>query len=650
MPVAVHRFDTLAPKTVFMPGGLPTAGFHGFAQSGGSLLPGVKLEDYISQETEELFVPTMALAQDLTQFSVRMALMDNRTETGTHFSVCSAEGATGWSPFLPNKFASSVLEPLRAQQQAKWTFASFWSKYLPQVQMPERVMAAHGAVFSLSRDSIRSHPKSYYERLLAELEGSKDPYQAFYLEHMWWYIFHPTAKAPCGADVVAPETRVAASRSLGDKRRLAEIITVLDPRAGDVIEFGSTQQLSWTSTHNGYFRVELWRYGSFSTRMYDSKFLYAGSTATVNWNVYPGPSADDAPDVYPDSTTSCVDQTGYLDAYGYSCADWTLPVGDYWGPNGYGVADGESDCGLANLQYAIDPYVGGYTADQMAQIRAACPLACGVCGAKTKTYTATMMSSTTWFHHYQGLVPGDKYTIRVCGFSSDPEEQICDSTFGESGEFDIVGVIDMLSPVRENMFAPGTYVPITWQSYWMGATVDLKITKDGAPVYSSSATADDGVFTFYVSPDMAAGVYEVTVAKAGEACAGGSCKTFFTVLGAPAPPPASASPPPPPPTPGAPGSHDWEVPIIQAFKGSFGLDEIQDATPGFDDHGITSTVAGGINCDYVCHVYTTSNGVVGGRRSRRLLFGGLQYSGVDTNAVVGCSEDMIKCGCCASRR
>ena len=261
-----------------------------------------------------------------------------------------------------------------------------------------------------------------------------------------------------------------------------------------------------------------------------------------------------------------------------------------------------------------------------------------------------MMSSTTWFHHYQGLVPGDKYTIRVCGFSSDPEEQICDSTFGESGEFDIVGVIDMLSPVRENMFAPGTYVPITWQSYWMGATVDLKITKDGAPVYSSSATADDGVFTFYVSPDMAAGVYEVTVAKAGEACAGGSCKTFFTVLGAPAPPPASASPPPPPPTPGAPGSHDWEVPIIQAFKGSFGLDEIQDATPGFDDHGITSTVAGGINCDYVCHVYTTSNGVVGGRRSRRLLFGGLQYSGVDTNAVVGCSEDMIKCGCCASRR
>merc|ERR1712146_762205 len=91
-------------------------------------------------------------------------------------------------------------------------------------------------------------------------------------------------------------------------------------------------------------------------------------------------------------------------------------------------------------------------------------------------------------------------------------------------------------------------------------------------------------------------------------------------------------------------------PIIQAFKGSFGLDEVKDGPGAHVDYGTTSTVAGGINCDYVCHVYQTSNGIVGGRRSRRLLFGGLQYSSVDTNVAVGCSEDMIKCGCCASRR
>ena len=56
----------------------------------------------------------------------------------------------------------------------------------------------------------------------------------------------------------------------------------------------------------------------------------------------------------------------------------------------------------------------------------------------------------------------------------------------------------------------------------------------------------------------------------------------------------------------------------------------------------------GLNCDYVCHVYRQSNGVVGGRR---LLFGGLQsYSGVDTNVFVGCSQDMRDCGCCPEAR
>ena len=107
-----------------MPGGLPTSGFHGFAQSGGSLLPGATLEDYLSADSEELMVPTMALSKDLKQFSVRMSLMDNKTEAnvegGKRFGVCSADGSAGWSPFLPNKFASSVLEPLMEQQHAQW--------------------------------------------------------------------------------------------------------------------------------------------------------------------------------------------------------------------------------------------------------------------------------------------------------------------------------------------------------------------------------------------------------------------------------------------------------------------------------------------------------------------------------------------------
>ena len=129
-------------------------------------------------------------------------------------------------------------------------------------------------------------------------------------------------------------------------------------------------------------------------------------------------------------------------------------------------------------------------------------------------------------------------------------------------------------------------------------------------------------------------------------CQSSTCQTTFT-MGSVAPPPAPAG-----------GTHStptqWEVPIIQAFKGSYGLDEIKHG-PGPYGTTISSTSTvlgggthpGGLNCDYVCHVYEQSNGVVGGRR---LLFGGLQtFSQVDTNTFVGCSQDMRDCGCCTDR-
>ena len=279
-----------------MPGGLPTSGFHGFAQSGGSLLPGATLEDYLSADSEELMVPTMALSKDLKQFSVRMSLMDNKTEAnvegGKRFGVCSADGSAGWSPFLPNKFASSVLEPLMAQQHAQWDFPSFWARYMPTTPLPERVLAAHGAVFSVSRESIRSHPKHFYEGLLAELEQAKDPYQAFFLEHMWWYIFHGASAAPCEADF-APEgaTRTAASRKLA-RRKLANVYTIVSPHQGQQVDFGSTINVQWSVNNDGYQRVELWRYGSFVTRIYNSMHGYANTIKEINWHVEPGPQAD----------------------------------------------------------------------------------------------------------------------------------------------------------------------------------------------------------------------------------------------------------------------------------------------------------------------------------------------------------------------
>merc|ERR1740130_793351 len=184
---------------------------------------------------------------------------------------------------------------------------------MPSTPLPERVLAAHGAVFSVSRENIRSHPKHFYEGLLKELEGTKDPYQSFFLEHMWWYVFHSATAAPCEADF-APEgaaavavagvaTRTAASRKL-ERRKLANVYTLVSPHAGQQVDFGSTINVQWSVNNDGYQRVELWRYGSFVTRIYNSKYGYANTVKEVNWHVEPGPQADssDFPSSSPDDT------------------------------------------------------------------------------------------------------------------------------------------------------------------------------------------------------------------------------------------------------------------------------------------------------------------------------------------------------------
>merc|ERR1711998_642292 len=178
--------------------------------------------------------------------------MDNKTETGlagaSRYSLCSADGAAGWSPFLPNKFSSSVLDPLMAQQEAKYDFGTFWTRFLGKTPMPERVLAAHSPIFSVTRESIRSRPKAFYEALLAELKSTKDPYQAFFLEYMWWYLFHPNAPSPCEGDFETAESRKSASRALSrSKRRLGQTITILQPFAGQTVQFGQTVTIDWTT-------------------------------------------------------------------------------------------------------------------------------------------------------------------------------------------------------------------------------------------------------------------------------------------------------------------------------------------------------------------------------------------------------------------
>jgi len=586
-----------------MPSGMPTAGFKGFHSESGQLLPGVQISDYLDPSSESLSVPTIAVTDDMEQISVRMSYMEKITEpklkAGERFAVCSSAGAAGWTPLMPNKFSETVLKPLMAKQQASTDFKSFWSKYLPSVKMPKVVQAAHGSLFSVSRAQILQHPKNFYEALLAEVSSSEKPYQALFLEYMWWYIFHPTQVAPCVKDLgtmaqlaanrqlqmessaVAPQ-RSADAADAPQRRKLAYgtvpgYYAVLKPKLGDEYSLGSVMTITYTDTVDDSYqhRIELWRFGNFETRLADYTPLQS-----LNWLVAPGPV--------------------YL--YG----------------SGANVGDVNRTFGASALGYI--PTVHASSGDKKA-----------------------------WNQKYI-LTPGDRYTIRVC--PSLPEEmETCDDTFGESGEFSILPALHMQSPQPGGTYYVKGYEPtsgvnshiqITWTSYYMGgAVLTLKLwnVATGILTWSTTIQSDDGGYTFYVPPDMASGSYRFQIVGTCNTCAYASTGTIFSsysgtikisgIISSP-PPPSPAPPPQPPAVP-------WEVPIIKAFRESFGTDGLTTVAGVNHDYSSTSTISGQNNCAYVCAVYNSY-----GRR--RLLFGGLQYAA--NTEVVGCTPQQQSCGCC----
>ena len=624
---AVKNYDTLAEKTVFMPGSNPLEGFTGFHRGAASLLPGVAANNYVAADAAPLFVPTMAVAPDLQQMSVRMSFMEKTPEkgllAGTKFSACSAVGPTGWSPLLPNKFVHTVLEPLMKAQGATSSLKEFWAKHLPEVAMPELIVYAQGATLSVSRAQIRSHPKAFYEALLAEVSDQKNPYQAYFIEYMWWYIFHGKEAPLCPKDF-ASQTLISDVAPAASRRELSHVqaaevgedvsltyagplsvtsgIAVLEPTTGSRIRFGQIMKISWVATLRQHMRVELFRYGNFETVLLS---MHDGNS--FNWPVLPGP---DKTATHPDKPTR--------------------PYGAH-PDTGYVQWDAESH-----------------------------PM---------------------WRTNYL-LTPNDKYTIRVCVDSyqsANTDLNHCDhGNYASSGEFDILASIDVVGPpaglvieagpsVAANALAgqeahyQAGYIPVQWSSYFTAnsiLTIRLVDAVSGYTVVMHENAGDTGNFDMYIPPDTPSGQYLIQVtadcndgttagsvsngcvnrfmgsdtAQSGTRASGNS--GVFTVVGHMSPPPS------PPPSPSPPVAQaPFELPIIKAFQAQFGTGEMT-ALSG-DDTSTTSTLSGANNCEYICRVAN----VVG---RRRLLFGGLQYAaGTD---VVGCTKAQRDCNCVICNR
>jgi len=78
---------------------------------------------------------------------------------------------------------SIIMKPANPRPFGKWFEARF-----PGINVFKIVFAG---VFAVSRTHIYQHPKSYYERLIKELEGHSNPEVGHYFERSWLAIFHP---------------------------------------------------------------------------------------------------------------------------------------------------------------------------------------------------------------------------------------------------------------------------------------------------------------------------------------------------------------------------------------------------------------------------------------------------------------------------
>ena len=74
---------------------------------------------------------------------------------------------------------------------AELDFVSWWYENIRSPYVGKaNIQWSHGAIFSVSRDIIKSNPLSYYKKLIRCIESHDDPEEGHYFERCWYYIFN----------------------------------------------------------------------------------------------------------------------------------------------------------------------------------------------------------------------------------------------------------------------------------------------------------------------------------------------------------------------------------------------------------------------------------------------------------------------------
>ncbi len=74
---------------------------------------------------------------------------------------------------------------------AKLNFIDWWKKFIYFPFPGEKnILWSHGAIFSITKELIKSNPKEYYQKLITCIDDHPDPEEGHYFERAWFYIFN----------------------------------------------------------------------------------------------------------------------------------------------------------------------------------------------------------------------------------------------------------------------------------------------------------------------------------------------------------------------------------------------------------------------------------------------------------------------------
>jgi len=190
----VRNYEKLAEWTVFSQAAKPGFGFTFKDSSSGHMCSGVTWEHFVSYYSDRDWFAAYTYATRFPEISNSERLdkiFRNDSATG---DACPVHGRQGWGKWwfadnhplkrstIAQKAGKAMIHPVdfyNAFVSKKRNFSSFVLAY------------AQGGRFAVSRSRIHMRPRSFYVDLLNVLSKSISPIEGYYMEAMWFDVFHP---------------------------------------------------------------------------------------------------------------------------------------------------------------------------------------------------------------------------------------------------------------------------------------------------------------------------------------------------------------------------------------------------------------------------------------------------------------------------